>query len=633
MKVLRPAKRSDLVSARVFDAHFEQNLQPAIDVQPVEIIPWLDAIFGSSTAPSSPAATAAAFREATREAEFLCPDHHGIPLLPRLAALRNRSGARVRLLVIAHSPAVYLLDWALLRPLLRPGDRIVAPTRSARATIALVCRALEPFVRVVPHPIRPLTASGSRAARAVMLGRLVPAKLVHRILDAVDGLRRRGTRLRVDVAGPLSAPGSDAVQPYVRALRSRIRRLGLEDQVRLLGLVEGESAKAQLFAGAAMLLNLSVSLEESFGKSVVEALGCGVPSLVTRWDGLPETAGTTAACVEVSDELFAMDVAPERLADAMERLLDVPPCVEACLAQARHFGPDQVAPRYREMLDEALAEHRRMAPAREDIPGEDEPAAPSEGLLATAAPLNAYAWRDLFRVHEEEFESIRREIAGHPRERLSEGGHVRTRLFLGQRGALESFFAGFDPHPRPAPTGTALAPPRPGAGLLDRMEHAMAGRATRSSRIVCLDFVCAARRTAAARAGLEWLRSEGLSSPGLDFLEVELLSQEGRLEEALETCLRPEDPSYWNEHAAHRLRQLARVAWEGGAPERALPRLQEWTQRFPDASDAGDVWLARCICALHTGARAEAHECLARAGELLGDTRGVSQLARLLDSA
>ena len=137
--------------------------------------------------------------------DFLCPDHHGLAFVPRLLALRNRGELPLRLLLIAHSPGAFLFEWVLVRPLLRPGDRIIAPSVSARDMIEWLCPELSPWVRVVPHPMRPLPEPGGPRAPAhlLSLGRLVPSKLVHRVLEALRILHDRGrTELRLVLAGP-----------------------------------------------------------------------------------------------------------------------------------------------------------------------------------------------------------------------------------------------------------------------------------------------------------------------------------------------------------------------------------------------------------------------------------------------
>src|SRR5207253_5675612 len=138
-----------------------------------------------------------------------CPSYEGIPLAPLFTALRNRARARARLLLIAHSPGAYVWEWAVLRPLLAEGDLIITPSENARAVITFVSPALAPFTRVVPHPMAPLPRPAMRLTppwppRLVSLGRLHASKLLHRQIEALEVLRRRGRPVRaMDIAGSL----------------------------------------------------------------------------------------------------------------------------------------------------------------------------------------------------------------------------------------------------------------------------------------------------------------------------------------------------------------------------------------------------------------------------------------------
>ena len=122
-----------------------------------------------------------------------------------------------------------------------------------------------------------------------------------------------------------------------------------------------------------------------------------------------------------------------------------------------------------------------------------------------------------------------------------------------------------------------------------------------------------------ARAGLNRLRKEGLQSPGMEYLDIEILLQEGEVEAAFERCLACSEPEMWGEQAAHRLCQLARTASESNRFSSALPRLREWTSRFPDGPDSGKVWLARYVCATCSDRPDEARECFEHARDLLGE--------------
>jgi glycosyltransferase involved in cell wall biosynthesis len=108
--------------------------------------------------------------------------------------------------------------------------------------------------------------------------------------------------LRLILAGP-AKHGGDAV-------RSAVRRLGLEERVELLGHVPKEEL-ARLYRGAACLV--FPSRYEGFGLPVIEAMASGAPVVATRAGSLPEIAGDAAILVQPGD--------PAALADGIERAL------------------------------------------------------------------------------------------------------------------------------------------------------------------------------------------------------------------------------------------------------------------------------------------------------------------------
>lgn len=641
-RVLRPLGRAELVSARVFDALFQRDLDPHVAVRPVELDPWLDEILGDPRQPLDVPRAIERLRDATRDVEFLCPDHHCIAFAPLLTWIRNRGGLPVRLLLIAHSPGGFLVEWALLRPLLRPGDRIVAPSTSASEVIEWLCPELSPYVRVVPHPIRPLPQPGSPRApeHLLSLGRLVPSKLVHRQLEALRILHDRGhAALRLVIAGPRTEPGVDQESDYCRGLEVAAQRLGLADAVSFPGVVEGEADKASLLHRAHVLLNLSVSAEESFGKSIVEASGLGVPVITTRWNGLPEALGGAGEALPVRARQLGMDLDASDLADSIERVLADPPAPERCREAARRFHPELVAPRYRAMLDEALAERHAAGPVRaDDGPSASEPAAPSSGLLAGDALLARFTWQELLEVQGDELCRLRHAWAPPDRGAPARGTQLRSCLFLGSRSAIEHALAGLPTAAWTERTGAddAAYAQRATPALDDfaaRVAAAAAGPGTRSARVNCLNLLATMGHRSALRSGVDRLRAEGLRSPGIDFLDAECCLMEGEPERALELGLRVDDPELWSDQASHRLVQLGRAAVAAGRPERVLPKLRAWTERFPDAPGAGVVWLHRCLAALQDGARDEATTAFRRMRALLGERPDLAPLARVLGEA
>jgi glycosyltransferase involved in cell wall biosynthesis len=105
-------------------------------------------------------------------------------------------------------------------------------------------------------------------------------------------------------------------------MQAMIRSLALEKNVKLLGFV-GNPAPLLRMSSAFCLLSRS----EGFSNALLEAMACGVPSVVTRVGGNPEaiTDGENGFLVPVEDDaaaaekLLALLRDPERRAQIGER--------------------------------------------------------------------------------------------------------------------------------------------------------------------------------------------------------------------------------------------------------------------------------------------------------------------------
>lgn len=628
IRVLRLEGAGTLMTAAVFDDALAQNLAPALSVERADAAAFLDGVFGRAEVRPDDEAVHRAFRAATRGFAFFCPNYKVIPLAPLLLYVRNRGRAPIRLLFIAHAPGVYPLEWALLRPLLRRGDVIVAPTKSARDAIESLCPELAPYLRVIPHPIRPPPCRpAAQRADIVSLTRMHPSKLLHRQIEAMAVLRERGVSgVRLRVAGPTREPGAEGTSPYARSLAAKIARLRLDDRVELIGCIEGARAKGDLLAGARLLLNLSVTIEESFGKAIVEALGCGVPVLATRWNGLPETIGAAGACVDVDATPFGMDVPAERIADAIEALLGVDQRPEACRREALRSHPRRVRGLYREALQGALA--AAEATGGDDAPPHPStPAAPPGGLLGVTAPLLRFSWSELFHHHLRDAVRQRQALAGAVHPDASAADELRALLILGVQGPLGRMYAGHGAHADVRPATAENARCGDEGDLFARIGAAATSGATTSSRLACLAVMVGAGRVEPLRLGLQALRRDGVRSLGLRHFEVEALRLERQYPQAFKASVEDEDPILWGDLAAHRLRLLAAVCREWGLPGLALPWLREWLARFPDAPDSAMVWIDRgANAAALPGLEQEAHDALERGRALLGASADVDRL-------
>jgi glycosyltransferase involved in cell wall biosynthesis len=148
--------------------------------------------------------------------------------------------------------------------------------------------------------------------RVLFIGRLHPIKALPVLIDAIASLRTEaGVMLQLDIAG-----GGDAM--HGKELQERVRRLGIEQDVRFLGFVHGE-AKARLLAESDVFV--LPSYHENFGVAAVEAMAAGLPTLVSDGVALADEIDAAGA----GTRFKAGDV--QALAKALRKILD--PAVRA----------------------------------------------------------------------------------------------------------------------------------------------------------------------------------------------------------------------------------------------------------------------------------------------------------------
>ena len=640
LRILRVRQAATLVSAQAYEDLFERQFAALFDLSFAPLVPWYDTVVGPPGAAIDVDAAAVRFATAVSDRDFLCPSYECIPLAPLLVALRNRARARTRLLLVAHSPGAYAFEWALLRPLLAPGDVVIAPSESGRNVIEYLVPALAPFVRVIPHPMARLPASAARASRptVVTLGRIHARKLPHRLIEAMALLRARGARsLRLEIGGPLDDGGWIGPHPYTNTLREKIRRLALDDAVLFAGPVRGDAAKSAFLSRASAVINLSVTIEESFGKTPVEALGLGVPVVATDWDGLPETIGECGPLVPVKpsrDVMGGVDVDPADIADGVASALDAPAASERCIGWSERFTPAAVLPRYRAVLEEAAGASPRSGKAI-DWPQRDVPAAPGAGLLAHAPPLGAFSWRELFEVYVTWCGALRRAWSGDTSMPVKDGARVRGAFLSGVEPMVKLFFASGS---RPDARSSGTSPRRgsaPPMDVLDRLELAARDHGLMTGRAACVRELIDAGRLTAAAAALDMLEHEGLRPALAHFWRSELALASGDAPAALAHALVAASDPHLGEFDWRVVRLVARAARRAGSPVTALPVLLGWLERFPDSQESGPVWLEACVSSIGSGRAyaASAEGYWRRARALLGAMPAVEKCGALVARA
>jgi len=135
------------------------------------------------------------------------------------------------------------------------------------------------------------------------VGTLQPRKNYPVLMQAYAALRQRtGLPHKLAIVG-----GRGWLTEEIDAT---ITRLGLADQVRLLGFAPDDDLPA-LYTGASLLA--FPSLYEGFGLPALEAMACGTPVVASTAPSLPEVCGDAALLVDPADV--------DGLADALERVL------------------------------------------------------------------------------------------------------------------------------------------------------------------------------------------------------------------------------------------------------------------------------------------------------------------------
>ncbi len=200
-----------------------------------------------------------------------------------------------------------LIEFRLAPPVYRH-SRVVTLSESSKDEIVEMLGLRAENVSVVPPGVDPRYSPGGERSPwplVVAVGRLVPVKRLHVLIDALAHLRPGHPGLQAVIVG----------EGYERAaLEARIRELGAEDWIELPGRVTDEQL-IDLYRRAWVLA--SASAREGWGMTVTEAAACGTPAVVTRIPGHVdavehERGGLLAATeAELTSQLGAVLSSPQ----------------------------------------------------------------------------------------------------------------------------------------------------------------------------------------------------------------------------------------------------------------------------------------------------------------------------------
>ena len=120
-----------------------------------------------------------------------------------------------------------------------------------------------------------------RPIRLFSCGRLNVVKGHQDLMSAMRQLLDQGVDVRLEIAGEDDAGG----EGFRKDLEAHLRKLRLQDHVKLLGAIDAGAVKAKLLEAHAFVL---ASWHEPLGVAYMEAMACGVPVIGTDAGGVRE---------------------------------------------------------------------------------------------------------------------------------------------------------------------------------------------------------------------------------------------------------------------------------------------------------------------------------------------------------
>lgn len=149
--------------------------------------------------------------------------------------------------------------------------------------------------------------STARPLRLLFMARLHPKKALPIVLKAMSILAPKAADVTLTVAG-------DGAPDYVAEMITLATELGVKERVRFVGFVEG-TAKHNLLSDSDVYV--LPSYQENFGISVVEAMGYGLPVIISNQVGVHKQVAAAKAGIVIETD------SPQQLAEAVDRLQDI----------------------------------------------------------------------------------------------------------------------------------------------------------------------------------------------------------------------------------------------------------------------------------------------------------------------
>lgn len=154
------------------------------------------------------------------------------------------------------------------------------------------------------QPIQPVQPQKNRPIKLLTVGRLVAQKNIPLLLKACQKLKQTSpTLFTLDIVGQ---------GPLENELKTQVKKLGLENQVRFCGWLEKKELMQKYLASDLFALT---STEEGMPNVILEAMTCGLPVVTTN------VRGSNELVVHKKNGFVVPDFLPETLAKFLDQLM------------------------------------------------------------------------------------------------------------------------------------------------------------------------------------------------------------------------------------------------------------------------------------------------------------------------
>jgi glycogen(starch) synthase len=224
--------------------------------------------------------------------------------------------------------------------LLHMANKIVAPSNWLRREMTNIYPRLADKTIVIHNGILPFSAKPgfSPLNKLAFIGRLIPAKGIDQLIEALPILNQINAQVTLDIYGTGS-------KKFINDLKKIVQKHQLEEKVTWHGFIKHEKMREILPTLGAVVMP---SKNESFGLVALEALASGVPLVSTCVGGLTEFLSSQVA--EIIQE-----VQPASIASAIFHMWSQPEVtnlrVQKGLMVARDYTWDTIAWKYRSTME------------------------------------------------------------------------------------------------------------------------------------------------------------------------------------------------------------------------------------------------------------------------------------------